>query len=125
MEPRWDNNQPIYRQLRKRVADLLLDEVLKDGDALPSVREVASEYRVNPLTVLKAYQLLVDEGLVESRRGRGMFVVEGAQQKLLQQQRELFLKEEWPHILQTVDRLGLDWDELFKTVGPPRKRKRK
>ena len=124
MEPRWDDNQPIYRQLRERIVELLLDRVLKDGDALPSVREVASDYQVNPLTVLKAYQLLVDEGLVESRRGRGMFVVDGAHRRLLAQQRARFVKEEWPRIVQVVGRLGLDWDDLMKAAGSPRKGKR-
>ena len=123
MEPRWDENQPIYRQLRARIIDLLLDAELKDGDALPSVREVASDYRINPLTVLKAYQLLVDEGLVESRRGRGMFVVDGAHEQLVAQQRAQFVNEDWPRIVHAVARLGLQWEELLAAVESERKEK--
>ena len=113
MDHQWRDNQPIYRQLRDRIAALVIDESLGDGDALPSVREVAAEYQVNPLTVLKGYQLLVDEGLVESRRGRGMFVIKGARARLLKLLRAQFIADEWPQIVQTVERLGLDWDELL------------
>jgi GntR family transcriptional regulator len=110
----WNDTQPIYRQLRDRVVAMILDGVLNEGDALPSVRNVAAEYRVNPLTVLKGYQQLVDEKLVETRRGLGMFVNEGARKVLLQAERQRFLKEEWPKVRTTIQRLGLDVEELLK-----------
>lgn len=113
MDPKWNEDLPIYRQLRDRVVAMILEGVLEDGDALPSVRNVAAEYRLNPLTVLKGYQELVDEGLVEKKRGRGMFVNEGARKKLLQAERERFLDKEWPLVLATIARLGLDADELL------------
>ena len=113
MDPDWNDGQPIYRQLRDRVIALILDGVLSEGDALPSVRTVASEYTVNPLTVVKAYQELADDGLVESRRGRGMFVNPGARGRLLAGERERFLTEEWPRVLATIERLGLTTDDLM------------
>jgi len=109
----WNDNQPIYRQLRDRVVAMILDGVLKEGDPLPSVRTVAAEYRVNPLTVLKGYQELVDEQLVESRRGRGMFINAGARDLLLRGERQKFLEEEWPRISATIERLGLTAEELL------------
>jgi len=112
MDPNWNDSQPIYRQLRDRVVEMILEGVLGDGDALPSVRSVAAEYRPNPLTVLKGYQELVDEGLVEKKRGRGMFIMEGAKKALLSGERELFLNEQWPSVVATVRRLGLDLDDL-------------
>jgi len=113
MDPKWNEDQPIYRQLRDRVIAMILEEVLGDGDALPSVRNVAAEYRLNPLTVLKGYQELVDQGLVEKKRGRGMFVIGGARQELLKVERQRFLDKEWPVIAATIRRLGLDADELI------------
>jgi DNA-binding transcriptional regulator YhcF (GntR family) len=113
MDREWNDSQPIYRQLRDRVVAMILDGVLKEGDPLPSVRTVAVDYRVNPLTVLKGYQQLVDEGLVESRRGRGMFINEGARDLLLQGEREKFLTEEWPRVQATIQRLGLKAKELL------------
>ena len=113
MDPNWSEDLPIYRQLRDRVVEMILEGVLVDGDALPSVRNVAAEYRLNPLTVLKGYQELVDEGLVEKKRGRGMFVTDGAQQQLLKDERERFVDKEWPKVLETIDRLGLDPAELL------------
>jgi GntR family transcriptional regulator len=110
----WNDNQPIYRQLRDRVAVMILENVLKEGDPLPSVRTVAAEYRINPLTVLKAYQHVADEGLVESRRGRGMFIKPGAREQLLQGERQKFLSEEWPRITETMKRLGLTPEDLLK-----------
>src|SRR6201997_2264694 len=101
----WNDSEPIYRQIRDRVVAMILDGVLKEGDPLPSVRNVAAEYRVNPLTVLKGYQQLVDEGLVESRRGLGMFINAGARNLLLQGERQKFLGEEWPRIHATIQRL--------------------
>ena len=115
MDPKWNEDQPIYRQLRDRVVAMILEGVLGDGDALPSVRNVAAEYRLNPLTVLKGYQELVDEGLVEKKRGRGMFVNEGAQNKLLKAERGRFLDKEWPKVLATIERLGLDADRPVTT----------
>ena len=114
MDREWSDTQPIYRQLRDRVVAMILDGVLRDGDPLPSVRNVAAEYRVNPLTVLKGYQQLVDEGLVETRRGRGMFINAGARTMLLRAEREKFLGEEWPRIYATIQRLGLKPEELLE-----------
>ena len=113
MDPNWNDQQPIYRQLRDRVVAMLLEGVLSDGDSLPSVRNVAAEYRVNPLTVLKGYQELVDEGLVEKRRGLGMFVIQGARKRLLKAERDRFLAEEWPQVMATIERLGLDPQTLL------------
>ena len=114
MELDFNDSQPIYRQLRDRVVAMILDGLLKEGDPLPSVRTVAAEYRVNPLTVLKGYQQLVDEGLVETKRGRGMFINEGARKLLLQGERQKFLAEEWPRVSATIQRLGLTAEELLK-----------
>jgi GntR family transcriptional regulator len=114
MDPKWNEDQPIYRQLRDRVVAMILEEVLGDGDVLPSVRNVAAEYRLNPLTVLKGYQELVDEGLVEKKRGRGMFVNDGARTKLLKAERQKFLDIEWPKVLATIERLDLDVKDLLK-----------
>jgi GntR family transcriptional regulator len=113
MDREWNDSQPIYRQLRDRVVDMILDGVLKDGDPLPSVRNVAAEFRVNPLTVLKSYQELVDQELVEKRRGLGMFVKTGARDVLLKGERQKFLTEQWPRIHATIQRLGLTPDELL------------
>src|SRR5918997_5213711 len=116
MENEWNDGQPIYRQLRDRVVDMILDDVLKEGDPLPSVRNVAAESRVNPLTVLKAYQELAGEELVETRRGLGMFVKTGARDLLLQGERQRFLTERWPRIAATIQRLGLTPEELLKAA---------
>lgn len=113
MDLEWNDGQPIYRQLRDRVVEMILDRVLKEGDPLPSVRNVAAEYRVNPLTILKAYQQLVDEELVEKRRGLGMFVKPGARALLLQGERRKFLSDQWPRIHATILRLGLNPEELL------------
>jgi GntR family transcriptional regulator len=119
MDREWNDSQPIYRQLRDRVVAMILDGVLKEGDPLPSVRTVAAEYRVNPLTVLKGYQQLVDDGLVETRRGLGMFVNPGARKLLLQGERQKFLAEDWPRIHETIQRLGLKAEELLNGDGLP------
>ena len=124
MDRDWNDNQPIYRQLRDRVVAMILDGVLKEGDPLPSVRNVAADYRVNPLTVLKAYQGLVDEGLVESKRGLGMFVNAGAHHLLLGAERQKFLDEDWPRIRETMQRLGLKPEELLNN-GAGRRQKSK
>lgn len=108
----WNDNTPIYRQLRDRVVAMILDEVLKTGDALPSVRQVAAEFQLNPITVSKAYQELVDEQLVEKRRGLGMYITEGARVQLLKSERERFLREEWPPLRERLVRLGLDLQAL-------------
>ena len=113
MDREWNESQPIYRQLRDRVVAMILEGVLKEGDPLPSVRTVATDYRVNPLTVLKGYQELVDENLVESRRGLGMFVKEGARDLLLASERRKFLAEEWPRVRAIIQRLGLTPEELL------------
>jgi GntR family transcriptional regulator len=113
MDQDWNDGQPIYRQLQDRVVAMILDGSLGEGDPLPSVRTVAAETRVNPLTVLKAYQQLADAGIVESRRGLGMFVNAGAKAKLAEGERERFLRDEWPRIRATIERLGLSADELL------------
>jgi GntR family transcriptional regulator len=117
MDREWNDSQPIYRQLRDRVVAMILDGVLSEGDPLPSVRNVAAEYRVNPITVLKGYQELVDEQLVETRRGRGMFINTGARELLLRGEREKFLAEQWPRIAATIQRLGLTPEELLNAAG--------
>jgi len=124
MDREWNDNQPIYRQLRDRIVAMILDGVLKEGDPLPSVRNVAADYRVNPLTVLKAYQELVDEGLIESKRGLGMFVNAGAHHLLLDAERQKFLDEDWPRIRETMQRLGLKPEDLLNN-GAGRRQKSK
>jgi len=124
MNREWNDRQPIYRQLRDRVVHMILEGVLKEGDPLPSVRNVAAEYRVNPLTVLKAYQELVDEELVEKRRGLGMFVKTGAHNLLMKAERQKFLAEHWPRVHATIRRLGLSPDELLKAAGSPKRKER-
>ncbi len=116
MDPKWNEDLPIYRQLRDRVVAMILEGVLGDGDALPSVRNVAAEYRLNPLTVLKGYQELVDEGLVEKKRGRGMFVLDGARRQLLKDERRRFLEKEWPLVVATIQRLQLDASTLLDEI---------
>lgn len=118
IDAKWDDSQPIYRQLRDRVVAMMLEGVLKEGEALPSVRQVATEYRLNPLTVLKAYQQLADEGLVDKRRGLGMFVAPGAGSALMKDERERFLEQEWPRIHATIERLGLSAAELLNREIP-------
>jgi DNA-binding transcriptional regulator YhcF (GntR family) len=117
MTREWNDGQPIYRQLRDRVVHMILDGILKEGDPLPSVRHVAAEFRVNPLTVLKAYQELVDEELVEKRRGLGMFVKPGAHNLLIKGERHKFLTEQWPRVHATIRRLGLDPKDLLETAA--------
>jgi GntR family transcriptional regulator len=117
MDPNWNDQQPIYRQLRDRIVVMILEGTLKEGDPVPSVRQVAADYQLNPLTVLKGYQALVDEGLVEKRRGLGMFVLHGARKRLVASEREQFMREEWPRILERIEQLGLDLKTLFKQQG--------
>lgn len=116
MDREWKDNQPIYRQVRDRVVAMILSDVLKEGDALPSVRTVAAEYRLNPLTVLKGYQQLVDEELIEKRRGLGMFVSPGARKALKKNERKKFMAEEWPAVVERINQLGLDTDELLRSA---------
>ena len=120
MSREWNDSQPIYRQLRDRVVHMILDGVLNEGDPLPSVRSVAAEYRVNPLTVLKAYQQLVHEQLVETKRGLGMFVKPGARNLLLKGERQKFLAEQWPRVAATIQRLGITPKELLRAAATHR-----
>ncbi len=113
MSDTWNNNAPIYRQLKERIVGMMLDGALKAGDALPSVRQIAADFQLNPITVSRAYQELADETLVEKRRGIGMYVTEGALEKLLASEREHFLNEEWPAMIKRIRRLGLDAQELL------------
>jgi GntR family transcriptional regulator len=112
----WNDNSPIYRQLKERVVAMMLDGALKPGDALPSVRQIAAEYQLNPITVSRAYQELVDDALVEKRRGLGMYVTDGAPEKLLSSEREHFMRDEWPLVLERMRRLGLDIKSLMKAA---------
>jgi len=118
MEPDWNDGQPIYRQLQDRVIAMILEGSLNEGDPLPSVRSVAADTRVNPLTVLKAYQQLADAGVVESRRGLGMFVNAGARALLAEGERDRFLRDDWPRIRATIERLGLSAEELLRAASP-------
>jgi GntR family transcriptional regulator len=112
MSTHWNDSQPIYWQLKERTVAMILDGTLPEGEALPSVRTVASEFQLNPITVSKSYQALVDEGLVEKRRGLGMFVCEGARRKLIESERAKFLNEEWPAMLSRIEQLGLSLEDL-------------
>jgi len=109
----WHDNSPIYRQLKTRVVEMMLDGLLKPGDALPSVRQIAAEFQLNPITVSRAYQELADEALVEKRRGLGMYMIDGARDKLLASERERFMQEEWPLVIERIRRLGLSTSELL------------
>ena len=117
MTPKWNNSQPIYQQLRDHAVSMILDGTLDEGDPLPSVRKVAADFQLNPITVSKAYQSLVDEDLVERRRGLGMFVREGAQAALLENEREKFLAREWPRTVNRIRSLGLDPSDLLSSLG--------
>lgn len=109
----WNDNAPIYRQLKDKVIAMILEGSLKEGDALPSVRQIAADFQLNPITVSRAYQELVDEQIVEMKRGLGMFVLDGAAQRLLASERERFLNEEWPATLERIRRLGIDVGALL------------
>ena len=113
----WNNNAPIYRQLKDRIVAMLLDGLLKPGDPLPSVRQIAADFQLNPITVSRAYQELADASLVEKRRGIGMYVTEGAREKLIVSERERFLHEEWPPMLEHIRRLGLNSEELLSAAN--------
>jgi GntR family transcriptional regulator len=116
MSTHWNDSQPIYWQLKERTVAMILDGTLSEGEALPSVRTVAAEFQLNPITVSKSYQALVDDGLVEKRRGLGMFVCEGARKQLLASERERFLMEEWPAMVNRIEQLGLDATSLLKKI---------
>lgn len=116
MTAQWNDSQPIYWQLKERTVAMILDGTLSEGDALPSVRNVASEFQLNPITVSKSYQALVDDGLVEKRRGLGMFVCEGARKQLLASERSRFLEEEWPAMVSRIEQLGLDAEQLLTRI---------
>jgi GntR family transcriptional regulator len=111
---KWHSKQPIYIQLQQRITASIIDGSIAEGEALPSVRQLSVDYQINHLTVAKAYQQLVDLDVVEKRRGLGMFVKVGAQQKLLGMEKKKFIEDEWPHIKKTIERLGLDVNELLK-----------
>ena len=117
MSTQWNDSQPIYWQLKERTVAMILDGTLSEGDALPSVRNVASEFQLNPITVSKSYQALVDEGLVEKRRGLGMYVAEGASEKLTEDERRQFLEVDLPDFRDRAERLGFTVDELLKEVS--------
>lgn len=117
MQISWHDKSPIYRQLSERLRELILDGVYRNGDALPSVRQIASEHRINPITVSKAFQMLVDDGLVEKRRGLGMYVTEGASEDLIEDERRKFLEEDWPDFRERAQRLGFSVDELLQEVS--------
>ncbi len=117
MSAEWSDALPIYRQLKERVVAMILDGDLNEGEVIPSVRQVAVDYRINPLTVSKAYQELADEDLVEKRRGLGMYVKQGARSALLERERDHFLNEEWPRIIERIERLGLNTDQLLETAN--------
>jgi GntR family transcriptional regulator len=114
MSTDWHDQSPIYRQLKQRILTMILDGILKSGDVLPSVRQIAAEYQINPITVSKAYQELVDDNLVEKRRGLGMYVMDGALEQLLATERQRFVEQEWPAMCERIKRLGLDVQELLK-----------
>ena len=113
----WPNNAPIYRQLKDRIVAMLLDGLLKPGDALPSVRRIAADFQLNPITVSRAYQELADATLVEKRRGIGMYVTDGAREKLIVSERARFLQEEWPQMLERIRRLGMNMEELLNAAN--------
>ncbi len=120
MDIEWNDSQPIYRQLRERVVGLILTGIFKEGDSLPAVRQIASDYQINHITVTKAYQELVDMELVESKRGMGMFIMQGAKEKLHHIEKEKFLRAELPAFLTRTQQLGLSLDEIYtamKTLG--------
>lgn len=116
MSIRWNDKDPIYKQLHSYLTDSILDGILAEGDAMPSVRQIASEQRINPITVSKAMQLLVEAKLVEKRRGLGMFVLPGAVDRLVKTQKVQFLETQWPDILAKMSRLGISQRDLFEDV---------
>jgi GntR family transcriptional regulator len=116
MTAQWNDSQPIYWQLKERTIAMILDGTLAEGEALPSVRTVASDFQLNPITVSKSYQALVDDDLVEKRRGLGMFIRTGARQKLMESERQKFINEEWPAMVLRIQQLGLDTNKLLQSA---------
>lgn len=116
MAEQWTDDRPIYLQLKDQILAMIMDGILSEGEALPSVRKVAVEYQINPITASKAYAELVDDGLVEKRRGLGMFILEGARKNLLEAEQKAFLEVEWPLIIERISRLGLDATTLLSAV---------
>jgi len=119
LQGNWNSREPIYRQLRDRAAEKILDGLWPEGEAAPSVRMISNDLRVNPITVSRAWQMLVDEQLLEVRRGLGMYVAAGARERLREAERSCFLEREWPAIVERVARLGLKLDELPQVASPP------
>jgi GntR family transcriptional regulator len=114
---KWNDQTPIFRQLKEKVVELIMDGEVTEGEAVPSVRQVAADYQINPLTVSKAYQELVDGQILVKKRGLGMFVTEGAKDKLYQDEKKQFLQVEWPKIMVRIERLGLSIQELPQTAA--------
>ncbi|PCJ41277.1 MAG: GntR family transcriptional regulator [Alphaproteobacteria bacterium] len=117
MATQWKNDQPIYLQLKEQIMAMIIDGILNEGEALPSVRKVAADYQINPITASKAYAELVDEGLVEKKRGLGMFILKGARKNLLAAEQKKFLEQEWPEIIKRISLLGLDTKQLIETAA--------
>lgn len=117
MQVTWNDNTPIYQQLRDRIVTLIIEGRLQEGEAVPSVRQVSSDYRINHLTVAKAYQELMSEGLLEKKRGIGIFVLTGARRKLLEQEREKFQKSEFPDLLKRIRRLGISRQQITDMIA--------
>jgi GntR family transcriptional regulator len=109
----WNNKQPIYLQLKDKIAAQILDGKISEGEMIPSIRQVSMDYQINPLTVSKAYQLLVDDEIVQKQRGLGMQIISGAREKLLKQQKRIFLEQEWPLLKKKLTRLHIDLKELI------------
>jgi len=117
----WNDSEPIYRQLKERIVTMLLEGAIKPGEQLPSVRQIAADFQLNPITVSRTYQELADEGLIEKKRGLGMYVADGTPEKLLASERERFLKDEWPKTITRMKRLGLDPQQLLMKAKTGRK----
>ncbi len=116
MSFQWNDKEPIYLQLKDKIKEMVLSGDIVESEALPSVRQVAMEYKINPITVSKSYQILVDEGLVEKRRGLGMFVQQGAMAKLQVNENQQFINEDWPKILTKIQHLNLDTSQLINSL---------
>jgi GntR family transcriptional regulator len=117
IEHAWNENQPIYRQLRERLSDMIIDGVIAEGAAMPSVRTISLELKINPITVSRAVQELEEQGVLEKRRGLGMFVRAGARDKLQSVERDKFLQEQWPQLRQKIQRLELDLAQLMQSTS--------
>jgi GntR family transcriptional regulator len=113
--PSWSDDVPIYRQLMGHLVGRILDQTYPEGAMLPSVRQLASDYEINPLTVAKAYKELARDGLTDKLRGEGLVVRKGVREALLRRERNKFLKEEWPVLRARLKRLGIDMKTLAET----------